>query len=232
MKLAELQQIIANAITGSEFEQNTYFAGGSVRDWLIDPETKLKEADLCIELKQGGILLAEKLCKELKGSGLVRHPAFGTAGFSYRDIKLEFVATRKEVYRQGNRFPRVSFGSLGEDVFRRDFTINALLMQVSSSEVIDLTGLGMADLKAGLIRCVGDPVLRFTEDPLRIVRAWRFSLKLGFGLEAKTQRALELCGKLLSSLSQRAISNELAKLEPVLRDELRRLVNGYTDLTE
>ncbi len=229
MNLQELQQIIARQLIGSEFEQCSYFAGGSVRDWLLDHGTELKEADLCIEQERGGILLAEKLRKELKGSDLVLHPAFGTAGFYFQNIKLEFVATRQEVYRQGNRFPRVSFGTLRDDVLRRDFTINALLMQICSSEVLDLTGLGMADLKAGLIRCVGEPGNKFSEDPLRILRAWRFSLKLGFALEPETKRALEEKGKLINRLSQRAINTELAKLETVMRDKLKSRLNSYTD---
>jgi tRNA nucleotidyltransferase/poly(A) polymerase len=229
MKLMELQHIVARQIKGTEFEQNTYFAGGCVRDWLIDHETELKEADLCVEMKQGGILLAEKLYKELKGNSFVLHPSFGTAGFSFQDINLEFVATRKEVYRQDSRFPKVSYGSLLDDVLRRDFTINSLLMRVGKSEVIDLSGQGIPDLKAGLIRCLGDPATKYVEDPLRLVRALRFSLKLGFTLEQETQRAWEENGFLVNKLSQRAINAELAKLEPGMRDKLHEILNSYSD---
>jgi len=229
MKLMELQQIFASQIKGTEFEQNTYFAGGCVRDWLINHETELKEADLCVEIKQGGILLAEKLYKEMRGNSLVLHPSFGTAGFSFRDMKLEFVATRKEVYRQDSRFPKVSYGTLLDDVLRRDFTINSLLMRASNSELLDLSGQGIPDLKAGIIRCLGNPATKFTEDPLRLVRALRFSLILGFTLEKETQQAFEENGKLVNKLSQRAINTELAKLEPVLRDRLRSMLNSITD---
>jgi len=232
MKLKELQQIIAKAIVGTEFEQSTYFAGGCVRDWLINPATELQEADLCVELKRGGILLAEKLCKELQGSGLVLHPAFGTAGFSFHGRRLEFVATRKEVCIYDSRFERVSYGSLRDDVLRRDFTINALLMKVSSSEVLDLTRLGIADLHQRIIRCVSDPAMKFTEDPLRMVRAMRFALNLGFKLEAETQRALEENRKLINTISKRAINSELAKLEPDLRVRLQSELNRNTDLTD
>ena len=81
------------------------------------------------------------------------------------------------------------FGTPEQDAIRRDFTVNALFYSVADFSVIDYVG-GMADLKRGLIRIIGDPVVRFTEDPVRMVRAVRFAAMLGFEIEEQTLKAL------------------------------------------
>jgi len=81
------------------------------------------------------------------------------------------------------------FGTPGQDAVRRDFTVNALFYGIADYSVIDYVG-GMEDLRKGLIRLIGDPVVRFTEDPVRMVRAVRFAAVLGFEIEAKTYEAL------------------------------------------
>jgi poly(A) polymerase len=81
------------------------------------------------------------------------------------------------------------FGTPEEDAMRRDFTVNALFYNIADFSVIDYVG-GMEDLKQGLIRIIGEPVVRFTEDPVRMVRAVRFAAMLGFTIEEKTERAL------------------------------------------
>jgi poly(A) polymerase len=81
------------------------------------------------------------------------------------------------------------FGTPEQDAIRRDFTVNALFYGIADYSVIDYVG-GMADLRKGLIRIIGDPVVRFTEDPVRMVRAVRFAAVLGFEIEAKTYEAL------------------------------------------
>ena len=81
------------------------------------------------------------------------------------------------------------FGTPEEDALRRDFTVNALFYSIADFSVIDYVG-GMEDLKAGFIRLIGDPVVRFTEDPVRMVRAVRFAAMLGFTIEEGTERAL------------------------------------------
>ncbi len=81
------------------------------------------------------------------------------------------------------------FGTPEQDALRRDFTVNALFYNVADFSVIDYVG-GAEDLKKGLIRTIGDPVVRFTEDPVRMVRAVRFAAMLGFEIERETERAL------------------------------------------
>jgi poly(A) polymerase len=81
------------------------------------------------------------------------------------------------------------FGTPEEDALRRDFTVNALFYNIADYSVIDYIG-GMADLRSGLIRTIGDPLVRFTEDPVRMVRAVRFAAMLGFEIEENTYRAM------------------------------------------
>ena len=76
-----------------------------------------------------------------------------------------------------------------QDALRRDFTVNALFYNIEDFSIIDYTG-GMADLKSGVIRTIGDPPLRFTEDPVRMLRAVRFAAMLGFSMEAATWDAI------------------------------------------
>ncbi len=233
MHLMQLRDLLVEQLRGSSFEAETYFAGGCVRDWLLDKQTELQEADVCVHLEEGGIKLADFLCSSLHGSQFISHPEFGTAAFSYEGLRLEFVATRKEMYRKNSRFPQVSFGSLEEDVLRRDFTINSLLMQVSTANVLDLTGMGLDDLRAGLIRCIGNPREKFREDPLRLIRAFRFAVRFGFTIEPLTREAWQSEAGGLRKLSRRAIESELNKLDAARRgeltDRLGHFLGSYSD---
>ncbi|MFQ5381125.1 MAG: CCA tRNA nucleotidyltransferase, partial [Dehalococcoidia bacterium] len=111
---------------------------------------------------------------------------FGTIGMSVGDRWVEVTTFRGESYRDGTRWPDVTFGtSIDEDLSRRDFTMNALARNVTTGEVLDPFD-GRADIHEGIIRCVGDPVRRFREDPLRILRAARFVSQLDFGLDPET----------------------------------------------
>ncbi len=114
-------------------------------------------------------------------------------------------------YEDGRHPKEVVFtASLGEDLKRRDFTINAMAYNPQKG-VVDLFG-GIGDLKSGVIRCVGNPMERFTEDALRIMRAVRFSAQLGFRIEEKTRDALKILAPNLKHVSAERIQAELLKL--------------------
>ncbi len=172
----------------------------------------LNDVDICVNLPEGGIKLAKHLHKLLNGEKLCTHPKFGTASFAYKSVKLEFVATRRETYSPGNRYPKVEFGSLEDDVMRRDFTINALLMEITVGTILDLCGQGLNDLISGIIRCVGEPVKKYNEDPLRMLRAIRFGLRFGFTIEHYSFQALESEVQALQTLSFKQIEGELSKM--------------------
>lgn len=111
-------------------------------------------------------------------------------------------------YEDGRHPKSVEFtAELREDLRRRDFTINAMAYSHETG-VVDLFG-GMEDLKQGVIRCVGNPVDRFTEDALRILRAIRFSAQLGFEIEEGTRDALALIAPNLKNVSKERIMTEL-----------------------
>ncbi|MCK9308929.1 MAG: CCA tRNA nucleotidyltransferase [Candidatus Cloacimonetes bacterium] len=219
MNLQAIRALIASQIQGTEFDGKTYFAGGCVRDYLsterLDrsiPKSAEKDVDITVELEHGGIKLAEFLLPLLNAKEFQAFPAFGTAKLRYQDIALEFVATRKETYRKNSRYPKTSFGNLQDDVLRRDFTINTLLMELMRGEILDLTGLGLSDLKNKVIRSVGDPMVKFREDPLRMLRALRFALRFNFSIEADTHAAMILDAHYLTRLSQTSVKDEFAKM--------------------
>ena len=126
-------------------------------------------------------------------------------------------------YEDGRHPKSVEFtAELREDLRRRDFTINAMAYSHETG-VVDLFG-GMEDLEQGVIRCVGNPVDRFTEDALRILRAIRFSAQLGFEIEQGTRDALALIAPNLKNVSKERIMTELTKLLLSSHPERMRLV--------
>jgi len=219
LNLHALRTLLSPLIQDTEFAAKTYFAGGCVRDYLclnrfgrsLTQPVK-GDVDITVEIEHGGIKLAEFLLPVLQGSDFQTFPEFGTAKMRYKNIVLEFVATRKEIYNNNSRYPKTSFGTLQDDVLRRDFTINALLMEIMTGEIIDLTGLGVSDLENRIIRTVGDPLLKFREDPLRMLRALRFVLRFDYCIEAETHSAMVIQAKNINRLSKTSIRNEFAKM--------------------
>jgi poly(A) polymerase len=103
------------------------------------------------------------------------------------------------------------FGTPEQDAFRRDFTVNALFYDVADFSIVDYTG-GIEDLQAGLIRCIGDPDIRFQEDPVRMLRACEFAARLSFAIEPRTQEAIERQRQELRKASPARMIEELAQL--------------------
>ena len=127
---------------------------------------------------------------------------------------MEITTYRKDTYNIGNRFPQIEFVStLEEDALRRDFTINALYMN-KNGKILDPTHRGLQDLKDGKIRTIGDPKRSFREDPLRMIRAVRFSWQLNFTLDPAVEQALkdlEIQELLIKTVSEKRIEKEIEK---------------------
>jgi poly(A) polymerase len=104
-----------------------------------------------------------------------------------------------------------TWGTPRQDAFRRDFTINALFYNIADYSVIDYTG-GIEDLEKRLVRAIGDPDLRFQEDPVRMLRACEFAGRLGFGIEGRTQEAIHRHRKELDKASPARVTEEIAQL--------------------
>jgi len=188
-----------------EFITPVYMVGGSVRDMLLGKEPK--DYDFCTPL------LPEEIENCIKKSGKKAYlvgKRFGTIGCKVDGQMVEITTFRTEKYKDGNRKPEVSFISdLREDLARRDFTINSLAYD--GINVIDYFD-GEKDLKRPLIKCVGKANERFKEDPLRLLRACRFTSQLGCGLEEYTYEMMkELNYKILEISKERWVS-ELDKL--------------------
>jgi poly(A) polymerase len=129
------------------------------------------------------------------------------------DVQVEVATFRSDVgYSDGRHPDHVVYSDTPqEDVRRRDFTINGLLMDPATREVLDFVG-GRADLAAGMVRAIGDPRLRFAEDKLRILRAVRFAARFGFQIEAGTMSAAQSLAAQITQVSPERIRDELTKL--------------------
>ena len=137
---------------------------------------------------------------------------YGTIGVFLHPDWYEITTFRGDSYTGGTRWPDVTFGtSIEEDLARRDFTVNALAKNAQDGRLLDLFG-GETDLRAGIVRAVGDPATRFREDPLRILRGMRFASQLDFEIEESTLGAMTETAALLASLSQERVTAELDKL--------------------
>lgn len=156
------------------------------------------------------------------GSNPVIFARFGTAKFNLRgvvhngidlsDMDVEAVMPRKEQYTAGSRKPTVTGGELKDDVERRDFTVNSLLKDLSTGEVLDLTGMGKDDIKRGIVRTPLNPDKIFTDDPLRMLRAVRFTVKYNWKLPMFMIRGLKKNATQLKNISQERIRDELDKM--------------------
>jgi putative nucleotidyltransferase with HDIG domain len=200
----------------SALKVETYVVGGYVRDILLNRPSK----DIDFVCVGSGIALAEAVAKDLGPQVHVSvFKNFGTAQIQFEGMELEFVGARRESYRAESRKPVVEDGTLDDDQKRRDFTINAMALSLNKNnygELIDPFN-GVHDLKKKIIRAPLDPVITFSDDPLRMMRAIRFASQLNFDIEPDTFNALMSQGERLKIVSQERIIDELNKviLSPV-----------------
>lgn len=184
--------------------------GGFVRDLLLKRPSK----DIDIVSEGSGIELAKACAAEMGIKKVTVYKNFGTAMFKFKDQEIEFVGARKESYRSDSRKPIVEDGTLEDDQKRRDFTINALAISLNEStfgEVVDPFG-GLGDLKKEIIRTPLDPDITYSDDPLRMMRAIRFSTQLGFDIEQESLDAIKRNADRIKIVSAERISTELNKI--------------------
>lgn len=211
---------IKKAIKGTKFENHVFLVGGAVRDSLLGKP--MKDIDLCIDMPNGGIEFAEWICKEYgcykQDSNPCTFVKYGTAKFNLRslhslsNVEIECVQTRKEQYHEDSRKPETSFGTIEEDCIRRDLTINALYVNLSTDIIIDPCGLGLDDLKNCIIRTPSNPDVVFEDDPLRMLRVIRFATKLGWGINKDAWVGIVQNAYRIDIVSKERITDELGKI--------------------
>jgi poly(A) polymerase len=197
---------LANSIC-TTLRSNGYQAllcGGCVRDLLLDREPVDYDVSTDATPEQVISLFPDTLQVGAK---------FGVILVEQDGLQVEVATFRSDTGYSDGRHPDsvVYSKSPQEDVLRRDFTINGLLMQPDTGEILDFVG-GQADLRAGLIRAIGDPDRRFTEDKLRLMRAVRFAARFGFRIEDATFAAMLRHAPEVTSVSAERLREELTKL--------------------
>jgi poly(A) polymerase len=181
----------------------TYFVGGCVRDFILGgiPD----DYDIVTSALPEQVL-------DLFSHTIAIGAKFGVVAVIVDGHPYEVATFRSDdVYEDGRHPSRVHFSSAREDVLRRDFTINGLLMNPETNEVIDYVE-GRSDIKKKIIRTIGNPDSRFREDFLRMLRAIRFSANLNFSLEAETLKAIERNASGIKQISVERIQEELNKV--------------------
>lgn len=189
---------------------DAYVVGGFVRDTLLGKQAK----DVDIVTVGDGIALAKAVAETIGNTNVTVFKTFGTAMLRYDDWEIEFVGARKESYSPDSRKPNVEQGTLRDDQLRRDFTINALAFSLSAHDfgkLIDPFG-GLMDLEKKLIRTPTDPKITYSDDPLRMMRAIRFSSQLQFKIESKSLKAISEMHERISIVSAERITTELNKI--------------------
>src|ERR1700723_150596 len=189
-----------------------FLVGGCVRDIILGREPA--DYDVTTDALPGQV-------EEIFPGSLTVGAKFGvvivpqeTPGAADADrLQVEVATFRSDVgYSDGRHPDRVDYtSSPKDDVKRRDFTINALLLDPETNEILDFVG-GREDLKAGIIRAIGDPEARFREDKLRMVRAVRFAARFGYTIELSTLKAIQQLAPEIGQISKERLRDELTKI--------------------
>jgi len=222
-KLLKISSEVADALG-----YRIYLVGGVVRDLVLGR----KVFDLDIAVEGDAIVLARHLAEKLSSS-FSRHHAFGTATLMVESHKIDFATARTELYIHPGALPKVQPATLSEDLFRRDFAINAMAISLNKGDYGRLVDLyrGMTDLKNKTLRILHEK--SFLDDPTRILRAVRFEQRFLFKFEPFTFSLMKraLADNALSFVSLHRLRGELELIlqEPKPRAYIRRLneITGF-----
>lgn len=194
----------------NEMELQVFIVGGYIRDLILKRE--LDDVDILII--GDGLQFATKLAQRFGVKNVSLYKTFMTAHFNYQNIDFEFVGARKESYSKDSRNPNVKVGTFDDDIDRRDFTINSIAVSLNQSnfgEVIDKYN-GIDDINNKLIKTPLNPEETFNDDPLRIMRAFRFASQLGFTLDDSVYSASFKMAHRLEIISKERITEEFLKI--------------------
>lgn len=186
-----------------------YIVGGYVRDLILGRERK----DFDFSIVGDSIEFAKLVAKTFNTKAVI-YERFKTALVPLADYNCEFVGTRKEEYEANSRNPKVTIGTLEDDLKRRDFTVNALAISLNQNnfgKVIDLFG-GFEDINKKILRTPLDPETTYSDDPLRMMRAARFAAQLDFELDPISFEKIKAMADRISIISQERITEEFLKI--------------------
>ena len=207
---SEIFNVISKA--SKELQIDSYVIGGFVRDFFLK---RGAAKDIDVVAVGSGIELAQKVSKLLPNKPKVQvFKTYGTAMLRYKDVEIEFVGARKESYSEDSRNPEVTEGTLQDDQNRRDLTINALALSLNEDNFGELLDPfdGIEDLKNKVIKTPLNPDITYSDDPLRMMRAIRFTTQLNFNIDAESLEAITRNGYRLKIITRERIVVELNKI--------------------
>lgn len=209
-KISNLRVIKTISEVADSEKKLVYAVGGFVRDIILGRQRN----DLDVLVIGSGVDFAKSVADKLRINNVNYFKNFGTAHFDYDNMNIEFVGARKESYDRNTRKPIVEDGSFEDDISRRDFTINTLAISLSIKDfgkLID-TFNGFTDIENKLIKTPLDPFKTFDDDPLRIMRAFRFASQLNFNVDESIMKAAYEMRNRLTIVSQERITDEFLKI--------------------
>ncbi|MDW8052620.1 MAG: HD domain-containing protein, partial [Armatimonadota bacterium] len=209
--VSETLERLRAGLVGTPYEGKVYLVGGYVRDKLLG---RPLPNDIDLVLEGDALALAQFLYERgIAAHPPVTFPRFGTAMVHVDDTLVELVTARAESYHDTSRKPQeVRPATLYEDALRRDFTVNTLLENLHTGEILDPLGVGIKDLHAKVLRTPRDPRETFYEDPLRMLRAVRFAAQLGFSIDPAAHQAILEQAERLAIVSIERIQTEFTRL--------------------
>jgi len=188
-----------------------YLVGGCVRDLLLGHEPK--DFDVATDASPEEVRKVFRNCRLIGRRFRLAHVHFGREIIEVATFRSSDTDDNKEqkVHEDGRLLRDNVFGSIEDDVWRRDFTVNALYYNIRDFSIIDYTG-GMEDHSAGVLKLIGDPATRYREDPVRMLRAVRFAVKLGFSLDKSTEQPIFELAPLLKGIPAARLYDEVLKM--------------------
>jgi poly(A) polymerase len=189
-----------------------YLVGGCVRDMLLGREPK--DFDVSTDAHPEEVKALFRNCRLIGRRFHLAHVHFGREIIevaTFRALASDGDDAENRLIEDGRIIRDNIYGSIEEDAWRRDFTVNALYYNIDDFSVVDYVG-GVEDLRAGVLRLIGDPETRYREDPVRMLRAARFAVKLGFRLHSQTEAPLRALAPLLANISPARLYEEVLKL--------------------
>ena len=200
---------ISNYCSANNIE--SFVVGGFVRDFFLKRPSK----DIDILIIGDGINVAKQIAKQIDPKIPVTiFKNFGTAYFKFNDYEIEFVGSRKESYANDSRNPIIETGSFKDDINRRDFKINSIAISLNNQNFGELVDLhdGLTDIEQKVINTPLDSNITFSDDPLRMLRAIRFSCQLDFEIHDNLVKTMAMQKNRISIVTNERIVEEINKI--------------------